>query len=50
MLNSWDAHVLNIVTTGTLTNCSMEALILCDSGVTHSLGISIFCVVFEYEI
>ena len=47
MLNPRDAHVSNIVVTGTLTICSMEALILCDSGVTHSLGISIFCLCLD---
>ena len=37
MLNPRDAQASNIVVTGTLTICSMEALILFDSGATYSL-------------
>ena len=37
MLNPRDAQASNIVVTSTLTNCSMEALILLDSGATYSL-------------
>ena len=37
MLNPQDAQASNIVVTGTLTICSMEALILLDSGATYSL-------------
>ena len=37
MLNPRDAHASNIIVTSTLTICSMEALILFDSGATYSL-------------
>ena len=37
MLNPQDVQASNIVVTGTLTICSMEALILLDSGATYSL-------------
>ena len=37
MLNPQDAQVSNIVVTSTLTICSMEALVLFDSGATYSL-------------
>ena len=37
VLNPRDAQVSNIVVTSTLTICSMEALILFDSGATYSL-------------
>ena len=37
MLNPRDAQASNIVLTGTLTICSRQALVLFDSGATHSL-------------
>ena len=37
VLNPRDAQASNIVVIGTLTICSMEALILFDSGATYSL-------------
>ena len=37
MLNPQDAQVSNIVVTSTLTICSMEALVVFDSGATYSL-------------
>ena len=37
VLNPQDAQVSNIVVTSTLTICSMEALVLFDSGATYSL-------------
>ena len=37
MINPRDAHASNIVLTGTLTICSRQALVLFDSGATHSL-------------
>ena len=36
MLNPRDAQASNTVVTGTLTICSKQALVLFDSGVTHS--------------
>ena len=36
MLNPWDAQASNTVVTGTLTICSKPALVLFDSGATHS--------------
>ena len=37
MLNPRDAQALNIVLTSTLIICSRQALVLFDSGATHSL-------------
>ena len=37
MLNPWDAQALNIVLTSTLIICFRQALVLFDSGATHSL-------------
>ena len=37
MLNPRDAQASNIVVTGTLTIYSRQALVLVDSGATHSL-------------
>ena len=37
MLNPRDASASNTVLTGTLTICSRQALVLFDSGATHSL-------------
>ena len=36
MLNPWDAQASNAVVTSTLTICSRQALVLFDSGATHS--------------
>ena len=36
MLNPRDAQASNTVVTGTLTICSKQALVLFDSGATHS--------------
>ena len=36
VLNPRDAQVSNTVVTGTLTICSRQALVLFDSGATHS--------------
>ena len=36
MLNPQDAQASNTVVTGTLTICSRQALVLFDSGATHS--------------
>ena len=47
MLNPWDAQASNIVVTGTLTICSMEALILFDSSATYSLVSSSFALCLD---
>ena len=47
MLNPQDAQVSNIVVTSTLTICSMEALVLFDSGATYSLVSSCFALCFD---
>ena len=47
MLNPRDAQASNIVVTGTLTICSMEALILFDSGATYSLESSSFALCLD---
>ena len=36
VLNPQDVHASNAVVTGTLTICSRQALVLFDSGATHS--------------
>ena len=47
MLNPRDAQASNIVVTGTLTICSMEALILFDSGATYYLVSSSFALCLD---
>ena len=47
MLNPRDAHASNIIVTSTLTICSMEALILFDSGATYSLVSSSFALCLD---
>ena len=47
MLNPLDAQASNIVVTGTLTICSMEAWILVDSGATYSLVSSSFALCLD---
>ena len=47
MLNPWDAQALNTVLTGTLIICSRQALVLFDSGATHSLVSSSFALCLD---
>ena len=47
MLNPRDAQASNIVLTGTLIICSRQALVLFDSGATHSLVSSSFALCLD---
>ena len=50
VLNPRDAQASNDVVTGTLTICSRQAVVLFDSGATHSFVSPSFALCFGYEI
>ena len=51
VLNPRDAQASNIVVTGTLTICSKPALVLFDSGATHSLSPSFaLCLDMRFDV
>ena len=49
VLNPWDAQASNTVVIGTLTICSKQALVLFDSGATHSFVSPLFALCLDMK-